>query len=76
MNISLLEVRIMLNCKKTVADAAEASLFNKNKRKSQEVEETTKYINKLARNMGEMNQVILETHHSVCKLEGINENNK
>ena len=59
-----------------VADAAEAGLFNKNKKKSQEVEKTTKYINKLARNMGEMNQVILEPNHSMCKLEGINENNK
>ena len=74
LDIPLIEGRIVLNCKKTVADAAEAGFFNKNKRKAQDVEKSTKYINKLARSMGEMNQVILEAHHSVCKLEGINEN--
>ena len=76
LNISMLEVKIFLNSKKAVVDAKEMSLFNTKKRKSQDVEKTNKYINKLARSMGEMNQVILEAHHSVCKLEGIHEEEK
>ena len=76
LNISVLEVKNFLNSRKAVVDAKEMSLFNTKKRKSQDVEKTNKYINKLTRSMGEMNQVILEAHHSVCKLKGIHEEEK
>ena len=75
LNVTLLETRIILNCKKTCQDAYKASLFNNKKRKSQEAEKTNKYLNKLSRGMGEINQIIFEAHHALCKLEGLHEDN-
>ena len=73
LQLTLLETRILLNCKKTCQDAQENSFFNPKKRKEQEHKKRTKYLSKLASGMGEINQLIFEAHHAVCKLEGLNE---
>ena len=66
----------MLNCKKTSQDVQESSYHNPKKRKGQECQKRTKCLAKLASGMGEINQVIFEARHAVCKLEGLNEEDK
>ena len=41
LNVTLLETRIILNCKKTCQNAYEASLFNQKKRKNQKQKKQT-----------------------------------
>ena len=73
LQISLLEVKIVLNSKKKVTDARERELFKTKKRKVQD-EKREKYLTNLSMGMGKINQEIFHAHHAVCKLEELNDN--
>ena len=68
LEITLLEVKIMLNSKKKVIDLIEAKLFKSRKRKATE-QKTQKYLTKLSQGMGTIQQEIFHAHHPVCKLD-------
>ena len=68
--ITLLEVKIMLNSKKKITDLTEAKLFKTRKRKSTE-QKTQKYLMKLSQGMGTIQQEIFHAHHAVCKLDNM-----
>ena len=73
LQITLLEVKIVLNSKKKVTDARERELFKTKKRKVQD-EKREKYLTNLSMGMGKINQEIFHAHHAVCKLEELNDN--
>ena len=70
LEITLLEVKIMLNSKKKITDLTEAKLFKTRKRKSTE-QKTQKYLTKLSQGMGTIQQEIFHAHHAVCKLDNM-----
>ena len=70
LEITLLEIKIMLNSKKKITDLTEAKLFKTRKRKATE-QKTQKYLTKLSQGMGAIQQEIFHAHHAVCKLDNM-----
>ena len=70
LEITLLEVKIMLNSKKKITDLTEAKLFKTIKRKATK-QKTQKYLTKLSQGMGTIQQEIFHAHHAVCKLDNM-----
>ena len=73
LEITLLEVKIMLNSKKKVIDLTEAKLFKSSKRKATE-QKTQKYLTKLLQGMRTIQQEIFRAHHAMCKVDNMTNN--
>ena len=63
-----LKIRTLLACKNACQDQQEALSFSKKKKNNQNTQEIKKHLENIARGMGEINQVIMEAHHSICKI--------
>ena len=70
LEITLLEVKIMLKSKKKITDLTEAKLLKSRKRKATE-QKTQKYLTKLSQGMGTVQHEIFHAHHAVCKLDNM-----
>ena len=75
LQLSILEIRTVLACKKACQDQQEMLLFQKKKEDSKNNQKIKKHLDNVARGMGEINSIIIEAHHSICKLGCFNETN-
>ena len=67
LDISVLEVKVMLNYKKKTKDIKEKKLF-KTRRQSMLIRKKKKYLNKLTKDMENIQNSIFNAHHSMVKL--------
>ena len=70
LDITVLEVKIMLNYKKKTQDAKEKRLFQTRK-KTMLIKKKNKYLNKLTKDMECLQSSLFRAHHSMVKLSPI-----
>ena len=71
LEITLLEVKLMLNYKKKIKDAKEKKLFQKKTKTILMEKKRKKYFEKLTKDMEEIQNAVFNTHHAVVKLSPI-----
>ena len=70
LEITVLEVKVMLNYKKKTKDIKEKRLF-KTREKTMLVRKKKKYLNKLTKDMENIQSSLFNAHHSMVKLSPI-----
>ena len=70
LEITVLEVKVILNCKKKTKDVKERKLF-RTKEKTMLVRKKRKYLNKLTKDMENIQSSLFNAHHSMVKLSPI-----
>ena len=68
LQLSVLEIRTILACKKACQDQQEMLLFQKMKEDNRNAQKIKKHLDNVAHGMGEINTIVMEAHHSICKL--------